>query len=191
MPEDVVARQEWEHRAGWAAAWRELAGHTDEVDPLGSAPARGMVEKAALFRAAHEALRLIDAGHEEAGLSDGQLRMRVRGWEREQAWAPLHVADELAATHAAAAKARADAVIWAARADGPDLAVADREQLRAAADAALREADALDEQVPALDEAERARAAWYLHTAVTRTGPSGLQPSCGPAGSTRSTRATA
>jgi hypothetical protein len=43
VPEDVVERQEWEHRAGWAAAWRELAGHTDEHDPLGAAPPRGQV----------------------------------------------------------------------------------------------------------------------------------------------------
>ena len=47
VPEDVVERQEWEHRAGWAAAWCELAGHTDEHDPLGAAPPRGQVEKAA------------------------------------------------------------------------------------------------------------------------------------------------
>ncbi|MGD9525202.1 MobF family relaxase [Pseudonocardia sp.] len=168
VPEDVVARQEWEHCAGWAAAWRELADHTDEVDPLGAAPARGMVEKAALFRAAHEALRLLDAGHEEAGMSDGQLRMRVRGWEREQAWAPPHVAEELAATHAAMDKARADAIVFAGRADAPDVAPADREQLRAAAIAARREAESLAEQASALEVADRARARWYTDTAVTR-----------------------
>ena len=61
-------------------------GTADAADPLGAAPARGLVEKAALFRAAHEALRLVDAGAEEADLSDGQLRVRVRAAEREQAW---------------------------------------------------------------------------------------------------------
>ena len=55
---EVIARQDWEHRAGWAAAYRELAGHTDEHDPLGNAPGRGRVEHRMLFRAAHDALQL-------------------------------------------------------------------------------------------------------------------------------------
>ena len=37
--------------------------------------------------------------------------MRVRAMEQEEAWAPRHVDDELAATHAAADKARADATV--------------------------------------------------------------------------------
>ena len=168
VPEDVVERQEWEHRAGWAAAWRELAGHTDEHDPLGAAPPRGQVEKAALFRAAHEALRLLDAGHEEAGMTDGRLRIRVRALEQEEAWAPRHVDEELAATHAAADKARADATVWAARAEAPDISDVDREQLRAAAVDAERRADELTEQVAALEEADMARARWFVETAVTR-----------------------
>lgn len=168
VPEDVVERQEREHRAGWAAAWRELAGHTDEQDPLGAAPPRGQLEKAALFRAAHEALRLIDAGHEEAGMTDGRLRMRVRALEQEEAWAPRHVDDELAATHAAADNARADATVWAARAEAPDIAEADREQLRAAAADAQRKAEELAEQVAVLEEADTARARWFVETAVTR-----------------------
>jgi hypothetical protein len=35
VPDDLVGREEWERRAGWAGAYRELAGHTDERDPLG------------------------------------------------------------------------------------------------------------------------------------------------------------
>src|SRR4051812_41257656 len=90
VPEDVVAREDWGRRAGWAAAWRELSGHdsADAADPLGAASARGMVEKAALFRAAHEALRLVDARAEEAGMIDGQLSIRVHAQEREEAGAP-------------------------------------------------------------------------------------------------------
>jgi hypothetical protein len=168
VPEEVVERQEWEHRAGWAAAWRELAGHTDEHDPLGAAPPRGQVEKAALFRAAHEALRLLDAGHEEAGMTDGRLRMRVRAMRQEEVWAPRHVDAELAATHAAADKARADATVWAVRAEAPDVSDVDRKQLRAAAADAQRQAEELAERVAALEDADIARARWFVETAVTR-----------------------
>ena len=61
-----------------AAAYRELVGYTDEHDPLGHAPGKGRVEHAGMFRAAHEALALVDAGAEEANLPDGALRARVR-----------------------------------------------------------------------------------------------------------------
>ena len=52
---------------------------TPTTTPTRSAPRppRGLVEKAALFRAAHEALGLLDVGAEEAGMSDGRLRARV------------------------------------------------------------------------------------------------------------------
>jgi hypothetical protein len=168
VPADLEERARWEHRAGWAASWRELADHTDETDPLGAAPRRGLVEKAALFRVAHEALQLIDAGHDEAGMTDGRLRMRIRALEREEAWAPRHVDDELAATHERASKARADATLWAARAEASNVDPADRERLRAAAVTARREAEDLAERVAELERADEARARWFAHTAVTR-----------------------
>jgi hypothetical protein len=91
VPADVVARQEWEHRAGVAAAYRELTGHRgndDGSDPLGAAPGAGLVEKQALFRAAHDALNLVDLGAEEAAMSEGQLRARSHALTREEHWAP-------------------------------------------------------------------------------------------------------
>jgi hypothetical protein len=167
VPEEVVARQEWEHRAGWAAAYRELAGHTDESDPLGKAPVAGLAENAALFRAAHEALNLVDAGAEEADLTDGQLRARSHALTREEVWAPQFVADQLSVTHQHAEKARTDAVIWSARADtATDPAEAD--QLRVAAASAAELARDLSERAASLEGADDARAAWFAHTAVTR-----------------------
>jgi conjugative relaxase-like TrwC/TraI family protein len=165
---DVVARQEWEHRAGWAAAYREMIGHTDEQDPLGNAPAARLAEKAALFRAAHDALRLLDVGAEEANLSDGQLRARTHALTREETWAPRFVEDELAATYQQAETARTDAEVWAARADAPGVDPAEQSRLRAAAAIAAREADVLAERVAALEAADQARAEWFTHTAVTR-----------------------
>ncbi|QJY45130.1 MobF family relaxase [Pseudonocardia broussonetiae] len=166
--DDVLARQEWEHRAGWAAAYRELAGHTDDLDPLGHAPAPGLAEKAAVYRAAHEALGLLDVGAEEADLTDGQLRARYVAYAREETWAPRDVADELDATHQAAAKARTDAELWAARADAPGLDEADAVRLRADAAAAAREAEQLAARAAVLEDADQARGRWFVHTAVTR-----------------------
>jgi hypothetical protein len=167
VPEDVVARQEWEHRAGWAAAYRELVGHTDGLDPLGAAPPRALAETAALFRTAHDALQLVDAGAEEAELTDGQLRARSHALTREETWAPRFVADELAATHEQAAKARTDAEIWAARAE-TTVDPTDAERLRDSAAEAARRADELTGRTESLEAADEARAAWYAHTAVTR-----------------------
>ena len=190
VPEDVVERQEWEHRAGWAAAWRELAGHTDEHDPLGAAPPRGQVEKAALFRAAHEALRLLDAGHEEAGMTDGRLRMRVHALKQEEAWARRHVDEELAATHAAADRACADATVWAARAEAPDISDVDREQLRTAAAGAQRQAEELAQQVAALEEATWPAPGGSSRPPSPAISPTAPAPSCTPAASTPTTPAT-
>ncbi len=167
VPDDIGARLEWEQRAGVAAAYRELAGHTDDTDPLGTAPPAGVVEKAALFRAAHEALNLLDATAEEADLSEGRLRARHRALTREEAWAPRFVDEDLAATHQQAQTARADHEVWRARA----AATADpHEQARLRSDAytALRTAENLERQARELEDADRARGAWYAHTAVTR-----------------------
>ena len=156
VPADALARAEWEHKAGFAASYRELAGHTDETDPLGRAPGAGLVEKAALYRAAHEALDLPDRGDEEANLSDGRLRIRSHALEREKAWTPRYVGDELAATHQQAHQARTDAELWAAHAEVAD-DPAEREALRADAARARTEAEALTDRAAELETADAAR----------------------------------
>jgi hypothetical protein len=50
-------------------------------------------------------------------MSEGRLRVRVKAWEREQAWAPAYVGTELQRTAEAAARRRQDAVM-ARRASG-------------------------------------------------------------------------
>ncbi|MPZ64547.1 MAG: relaxase domain-containing protein [Pseudonocardiaceae bacterium] len=167
VPSDPLQRAEWEHRAGWAAAHRELAGHADEADPLGSAPPAGLAEKHAIWRTAHAALGLPDRGAEEADLSDGRLRLRVHALEREQTWAPRWVGDELAATHHDARRHRTDAEVWSARAEAAADAT-ERDTLRAEAQHARAEADALTERAEQLETADEARAEWFASTAVTR-----------------------
>jgi conjugative relaxase-like TrwC/TraI family protein len=166
VPDDARGRAEWEHRAGWVAAYRELAGY-EGADPLGPAPLAGQAEAHATWRAAHRELDLPEAGAEEAELSNGQLRARVRAMQREETWAPRYVADELEATTQEATRCRTDAQIWAARAEASQ-DPAEQEQLRAAAEEARRRADELDQQGALLDVADTARADWYAHTAVTR-----------------------
>ncbi|GAA0897633.1 ATP-dependent DNA helicase [Pseudonocardia zijingensis] len=167
VPEDPVARAEWEHRAGWAAADRELDDYDSDVYPLGPAPPPGLPEKRAVWWTAHDELGLPDVGPEEESLSDGRLRTRVAAYMRERIWAPRYVADELAATNDAAAARRADAELWAAHADTlTDPGEAQR--LRDDAAAARAEAEQLVERAAQLEEADKARARWYAHTAVTR-----------------------
>ncbi|MGH3613219.1 MAG: hypothetical protein ACRDRK_11620, partial [Pseudonocardia sp.] len=164
---DPAGRAAWESRAGWAGSYRELVDHTDDADPLGAAPPAGLVEKHAVFRAAHQALDLPDAGADEEQMSEGRLRARVIAARREEAWAPRYVADELDATHEALRTARADATLWQARADAdPDPHQA--AQLRTAADTAREQAAQLAEQVADLTAADDARSLWLIETTVTR-----------------------
>ncbi len=167
VPDDAIARAEWEQAAGWAAVHRESAGHDDATDPLGTRPPAGLAEQRATWAAAHVALNLPDGGSDEHDLTDGQLRVRVRALEREEAWAPRWVGDELAATHQSAQQARTDAQVWAARAEVADND-AERAQLRADAEAAEQRAAEHAERAAELELADEARGQWYAETAVTR-----------------------
>lgn len=92
---------------------------TTSATPTATPPAPAMAEKAALFRAAHRELGLLDVTDEEANLTDGKLRTRVVGYVREEVWAPRFVAPELDATNRRLDEVRGDATIWRARADAP------------------------------------------------------------------------
>ena len=120
------------------------------------------------FRAAHHALDLPEAGDEEAGMTDGQLIARVVGYQRERAWAPRWVEDDLAATHEQRQRRDTDATLWEARANAPDITAEDAAQLRADAAAARAEAEQLAEQIRDLEQVDTAWAAWYADTAVSR-----------------------
>jgi hypothetical protein len=166
VPEDLLERAGWEQKAGWAASYREWAGHTDDADPLGNPPPAGLAEKHAVWETAHNALGLIDVTSDEEEMTDGQLRNRVSAYERELNWAPRYVADELEATHNALRGQQTDATVWTARAESAD--PSDREQLGTAAAEARQLAEVLIEQVEQLEQADHIRGAWYAATATTR-----------------------
>lgn len=162
VPEDPLERADWEVRAGWVALWRENQ-QLDERDttisdagPLGAAPPAGLAEKRALWTAAHVALGGPDARPDEANMSDGQLLNRVEAYERERAWAPAWVAEQLAATAEAASDARTDATVWAAHGEGEH------------AESAAAQAEELEQIRGDLSEVDAARGRWWAHTAETR-----------------------
>jgi hypothetical protein len=163
VPADPLERIDWERRAGWGAAYRENAGVDDDERPLGPAPAPGLSEKRAVWWTAHERLGLPDIAPAEDAMTDGQLRTRVAAYEREEAWAPRWVADELAATAQEAAAEKVNADLWAARAQ----AAAD-EELADEANQARDRAAELEQRQQQLEEIDRARGRWYEHTAETR-----------------------
>src|SRR5581483_11139457 len=87
--------------------------------------------------------------------------------ERDQAWAPRHVANELAGTLQAAATHRDRATRWAAQAEATT-DPAERVRLTRDATGAGALADALDNQVEILRDLDQQRALWFAHTAGTR-----------------------
>ncbi|GAA1399241.1 hypothetical protein GCM10009613_54600 [Pseudonocardia kongjuensis] len=175
--DDAEARAEWERKAGAVAACRALTGHEDiddaesgpaeALEVLGAAPKPGMVEHHAAYCAGWEALGRPRADREEFELSDGALRMRVRAYERQQAWAPRYVANELAGTRQAAEHHCGAATLYRAEADAAtDPARA--AELHEAADGAAALAAELDRRTSELEEVEAARGRWLLRTAIDR-----------------------
>nr|WP_246381499.1 MobF family relaxase [Prauserella isguenensis] len=166
-PDDPEQAAEWVRNVGTVAAHRELTGHDDPAEALGTPPKAGQVEAYASWRSAWRVLGRPEADRDELEMSDGQLRMRVRAAERENAWAPRYVANELAGIRETAEQHRHTAALWAAEADAAT-DEADRERVRREADEAAALAETLEARTAELDTAEKARGKWLAHTAATR-----------------------
>ena len=163
----TLERDDWEEDAASVAVYRELVGYDDETDALGPPPKFGQVERYAAWRSAWRALGRPEADRAEAEMSTGQLRVRVRAYDREKTWAPDYVADQLAGTYQAVDKHRQDAALWDAQAKAAAEQDSTARLLEDAAKSAAL-ADALEKRARQLTEADQARAAWYAHTAETR-----------------------
>jgi conjugative relaxase-like TrwC/TraI family protein len=166
-PEDPAARTAWVKRAAAIAAHRELTGHDDPDIALPGPPKPGHVEAYASWRSAWRELGRDEATRAEAEMSDGQLRMRVRAYEREKAWAPDYVAPELSGTLQAAQRHRTTAELRAAEAEREADARRRAELEREAGESGAL-ADVLNQQAAQLEKADEIRALWYAHTAATR-----------------------
>jgi hypothetical protein len=167
VPDDDAQRERWAERASAVAAHRELTGHDDADVALPGPPKRGQVEAYASWRAGWRALGRDEATREEAELSDGQLRVRVRAYEREKAWEPDYVAPELSGTTQAARRHRDTATVREAEASH-ETDPQRREQLEREAAEASALADLFELQKTQLDKADEIRGLWYAHTAATR-----------------------
>ena len=115
VPDDPEERQAWQDRASAVAAYREMFAYSDPKEPIGPEPVNSP-EARQMWHAAFAALGPVD-GQDLRGLSDGQLLMRRDSYERETAWAPRWVSDELRAARQCADDAERDAVLSAARAE--------------------------------------------------------------------------
>lgn len=141
-----------------------MTGQEDETDALGPPPKSGQVETYAAWQSAWRALGRPEADRAEAEMSTGQLRVRIRAYDREKTWAPEYVANQLAGTRQAADQHRHDAALW----EGQAAAAAKQGTAARLHDDATRSAalaQALDDRASQLMEADEARAAWYAHTA--------------------------
>ena len=159
----------WTERASAVAAHRELTGHDDPDVALPGPPKRGQVEAYASWRAGWRALGRDEATREEAELSDGQLRVRVRAYEREKAWEPDYVAPELSGTTQAAQRHRDTATVREAEAVTRDRPQAPRRSSNARPPKPQHWPTCSNGRAAQLEKADEIRALWYAHTAATRT----------------------
>ncbi len=167
LPADPHERAAWVERAGVVAGHRELVGQDDPTDVLGAPPKSGQIEAYASWRAASRALGRSDADTHEQAMSDGQLRMRIRAYQREIPWAPRRVANELAGTIQAAQHHRQAAELKGAQAHAataPD----ERDQLAQQARESAALAETLEGQIGPLRELDDVWVKWYAHTAGSR-----------------------
>ena len=115
VPDDPEERQAWQERASAVAGYREMFAYSDPKEPIGPEPVNSP-EARPMWHAAFAALGPVD-GQDLRALSDGQLLMRRDSYERETAWAPRSVSEELRQVRTGADDAERDAVLSAARAE--------------------------------------------------------------------------
>ncbi|OLM11560.1 MobF family relaxase [Pseudonocardia sp. Ae505_Ps2] len=166
-PADADQQAEWSAAVGRVAAYREMRGHDDPDDALGPAPKPGQVEEFAAYRSARRTLGRPEIDREHLELSNGQLRARIRAYQRELAAAPRYVANELAGTRQTAATHQQTAALRRAEADALT-DPSERQRILDEANQATALAAVLDARAEQLQQIDDARAAWLAHTAHTR-----------------------
>jgi conjugative relaxase-like TrwC/TraI family protein len=122
IPDDPVARADWEGRVGLVASYRERYGYSHAGDAIGPAPGKTSPEARAAWQAAMAAISQVD-GIDLRECTDGDLWLRRGTYERETAWAPPHVAEELRLMR----KAERDAHVNAVRAEHDSRAAKDEQ----------------------------------------------------------------
>jgi conjugative relaxase-like TrwC/TraI family protein len=106
--EGTDERGEWERAAGKIAAYREIAGWDHPGEAIGPQPSTANPEYRAAWAEALAVMPKMD-GIDLRGHTDGQLQIRRTAYERETAWAPKYVAEELRMARKAGLAARVEA----------------------------------------------------------------------------------
>ncbi|MFF4607773.1 MobF family relaxase [Streptomyces sp. NPDC001339] len=104
VPEDPIARADWEQKAGRVERYREAHGYDHETNAIGQAPPKGSVEAYADWERARWALGVDEREADIARASDETLQQMVERAEREESWAPPYVGDEMQAAYTAERK---------------------------------------------------------------------------------------
>jgi conjugative relaxase-like TrwC/TraI family protein len=158
VPEDPLARLEWEQRAAHVAAYRELFGYDHPTEPVGAEPSGDSPEKRAAWHAAFAALGPVK-GVDVRGEPDGRLLLMRGGYETETAWAPRYVGNELRQVRNALARAEQDVV----RAEAEAKLARERGQLEVA-----ERHEILGRSARALETAYRGHEAAFTDTMAAR-----------------------
>jgi hypothetical protein len=167
MPADPAARADWTRRAAVVAAYREEAGWKSHTDPIGPAPERASPELRASWHAACTALRMPDLDRDTRAATDGELLARRAAYQRQAAWAPPQVAEELRDAHLTEDTCRTAAILAWHQADAaPDWA--QRSLARQHALTLGSRAQQAGARRQALEQIAETRAAWHQATEPTR-----------------------
>ena len=166
VPADRTAHLDWENKASMVAAYRERYGYCHPTDPIGPAPGKTSPEARAFWHAAMHAL----GSPQDAdlrGCTDGELWLRRSAYQRETAWAPPHVGNELRLMRVA----ERDAHVNAVRAEheartAADTPVAERHHELARLWRALEAKAAAEAQL--FTEIRDTRRQWEIVTETTR-----------------------
>jgi hypothetical protein len=94
LPAEPDGAAAWQQRAAVIGAYRELYGIESQTDAIGPALAVTSPEAWADWHTAFAALGRI-GGLDLRAVSDGQLHLRRAAYQRELAWAPPYVAEDL------------------------------------------------------------------------------------------------
>jgi hypothetical protein len=152
VPEDQTEREEWEHRAGIVAGFREWTKFTDEHRAIGDAPGITATEKRAGWFRAWGILGKPEEQREEASMTEGQLRVWIKAGELAKQWAPEHGNDAWKVNEISAANARTAAILAGADPDTVELT----ERAEAAAVSSKARDAWLKVNGPTLEKAKRA-----------------------------------
>lgn len=99
VPEEVMARTQWQQRAGRIEAYREQFGNErEQTNVLGTAPDRNSPEQRMSWFAAARALGQNAAEQAVGAARDGALWVKRAAYARATQWAPPNMAEDLRRT---------------------------------------------------------------------------------------------